>query len=265
MCAAPETMPSASPSCDHHRAEVGDVGDDVAGRARPSTPLCARQLAYSCGEALAPAPGRSGRATCAVVDVDARARRRAARTSASARRASSARRRRGAAAMSAARRMRSSSPSGSTMWRRSAARAVEQLVLEHQRRDRARSGRRRAGRAARRRRRGARTAPARCRSCAARPRVIAALALARDRHRLVRAVLGQDDRRHRAPVDRREQRLRRSQPAGEARSRIRPAARLRRARTARRAARRGGRPGVISERAVLEPLEQVRKRHRADQ
>ena len=36
--------------------------------------------------------------------------------------------------MSAARRMRSSSPSGSTMCRRSATRAVDQLVLEHQRR-----------------------------------------------------------------------------------------------------------------------------------
>ena len=34
MCAvvwtAPETMPSARPSTDHHRAEVADVDDDVA-------------------------------------------------------------------------------------------------------------------------------------------------------------------------------------------------------------------------------------------
>ena len=60
------------------------------------------------------------------------------------------------------------SPSGSTMCRALRPRAVEQRVLEHQRRHRARARPRRAGEQLPRRPRGPRTARARCRSCAAR-------------------------------------------------------------------------------------------------
>ena len=158
VCVAPRDHPVGHPQRDHHRAEVGDVGDDVARLRRRVTPLCARRARVLGGEALDAAPGRAGRA---------RARRTGRRRAATAApRTSSS----GPSSVSSTTRRRSSDlgrpqdplvgPLGQHDVPRGRARAVEQRVLEHQRRDRLRARRRRCGRAGRRRRRGSRTAPA---------------------------------------------------------------------------------------------------------
>ena len=47
VCAAPETMPSASPRCTIIVPKYDDVGDRVGRLRRWVTPLCARSRAYS--------------------------------------------------------------------------------------------------------------------------------------------------------------------------------------------------------------------------
>ena len=66
-------MPSASPSCDHHRAEVAEVGDDVPGPleghalVRPQRGILVRRTASAAGRRA----GRRARAG----DVEAELRR----------------------------------------------------------------------------------------------------------------------------------------------------------------------------------------------
>ena len=150
--------PVDHPQRDHHRPEVGDVGRPRRGPASTVTPLCARRCAYSCAK-RSTSSGSVGSSDVRAVEVEPEPRRprRAPRPRAPSSVSSTTRRR---SRMSAARSTRSSVPSGSTMCRPAAARAVEQRVLEHQRRDRLRARDVDAGRAGRRRRRGSRTAPA---------------------------------------------------------------------------------------------------------
>ena len=131
VCAAPETMPSASPGCDHQRAEVGRVGDGVERQLRASSPCAcaarvgrARSRSRSGASAGRRCARRRGRGRAPPPRRAPRPRRRGASASTTPRRSR----------MSAARSTRSSSPSGSTMCARVRPRPLDQLVLEHRRR-----------------------------------------------------------------------------------------------------------------------------------